>query len=538
MKTILRTWTTTLLGLMCCCSMFATDVDSLIRKSKTYLFSSPQEANYILSNLINQRELKDSLLKADILYHYGMSCNLLGSFDEAIDAFYKVLKLSPNLESPINIQANMQISGVYSSLGDYNKAFEYNDKALSFAKVINDSILIASCHNNRGLIHCNLSEFVTADNSFLSALFINRKLGNIKAIAANLNNMCLYPGNSEAKLKYINEAIIINKNLNAHWSICENLNNKAKQLYYLKRYNEALTVLKNVQEKIKKLGAKELECDNYEYLSWVYSSMGDYKQAYIYINKYLTLYNEMQDDHRLRNVEQSLSSKLMLEKEQNLEIAHHKLRINSLQRNLIILVAIIIIIVTSLLIIPKWLKKKKTLELVNAKLRLEKSERELTELKLSQQQKRISNFEDNLVRLNHQLTSYSLFINNRNEILSIIQDKLKALNRLSDSKIKPELKSIILFIKQCQSNNSNDDTFLQDIDDLSKLYLEKLLLKHPNLTKGESKLATLLRVDLSSKEIALLLGVNTNSVTMSKYRLKKSLKLSKDEDVVSYLRSI
>lgn len=347
MKTTLRAWIITLLGILYCCPVFGADIDSLIRRSKTYLLSSPQEANYILSNLINLNELKDSLLKADVLYHYGLSCNLLGSFDEAIDAFYKVLKLSPDFESRINIQANMQISGVYSSLGDYNKAFEYNDRALSFAKVINDSILIASCHNNRGLIHCNLDEFTTADNSFLSALAINRKLGNIKAIATNLNNMCLYPGDSEVKLKYIDEAVIINKNLNAHWSICENLNNKAKQLYYLKRYDDALIVLNDAQEKIKKLGAKELECDNSEYLSWVYSSKGDYKQAYAYLNKYLALYNEMQDDHKLRNVEQSLSSKLMLEKEQNLELVHHKLRINSLQRNLIILIVIVIIIVTA-----------------------------------------------------------------------------------------------------------------------------------------------------------------------------------------------
>lgn len=67
---------------------------------------------------------------------------------------------------------------------------------------------------------------------FPSALNINREQMNLRQIAGNLNNMCLYKGDAEAKLEMIDEAIAINKNLNSIWSLGENYNNKAKQLYY------------------------------------------------------------------------------------------------------------------------------------------------------------------------------------------------------------------------------------------------------------------------------------------------------------------
>lgn len=517
---------------------YSNTIDSLFNKSKAYLYANPKEASFILDRLLKDPDIKDSLARADILYHYGLSSNMLGSFDEAIDSFYKVLKFSPNPETKLNILANMQISGSYCSLQDYGKAFEYSDKALSFAKIINDSSLIANCHNNRGLIHYNLGEFTVADQFFLTALSINRKIGSIKAVAANLNNMCLYEGNTIDKLTYIDEAIILNKNLNAEWSLCENFNNKGKQLFYLKNYSEAIKLLKETQLRIKKLGAKELECDNYEYLSWIYASIGDYQNAYNYQSRYLILANELQGDQKLRSVERSLASKEMLEKEQYLQDVNHKLRVNKLHRNIIFLMVALAIIIMLSVIVPLWTRKKKKLELIQAKLRLEQYERELAELKINQQSDKLTSIEEDLSKLNHELTTYALLIKNRNDILLGIQNQLKKVCKMPETKVKGELKSLVLFIQQYQSNNQQESIILDNIDEMNRAYLNRLSDRHPDLTNGERKMATLLRVNLSTKEIALLLGVNTNSVNMGKYRLKKALGLDKDADLSTYLASI
>ena len=47
--------------------------------------------------------------------------------------------------------------------------------------------------------------------------------------------------------------------------------------------------------------------------------------------------------------------------------------------------------------------------------------------------------------------------------------------------------------------------------------------RHPNLTQGEKHLASLLRVNLSTKEIAMLTGNTPKTINMNRYRLRKAL---------------
>lgn len=61
---------------------------------------------------------------------------------------------------------------------------------------------------------------------------------------------------------------------------------------------------------------------------------------------------------------------------------------------------------------------------------------------------------------------------------------------------------------------------------------------HPNLTQGEKYLATLLRVNLSTKEISMLTGNVPKTINMNRYRLRKSLNLSSEDDLTDYLQNI
>ena len=138
---------------------------------------------------------------------------------------------------------------------------------------------------------------------------INRAQRNLKEIATNLNNLCLYRGNTEEKLSFIQEAITINKNLDAQWSLGENYNNMGKQYYYDKQYSKALEALHKAYEYAHNIGARELICDNYEYSSMVYAAIGDYAQAYKYLDKRYHLGKELQSSNKLRNIEQEISYK-------------------------------------------------------------------------------------------------------------------------------------------------------------------------------------------------------------------------------------
>ena len=69
-------------------------------------------------------------------------------------------------------------------------------------------------------------------------------------------------------------------------------------------------------------------------------------------------------------------------------------------------------------------------------------------------------------------------------------------------------------------------------------YLEYLTRAYHDLTTSDLKLCTFLRMNLNTKEIAEIMGLSVRSVESRRYRLRKKLRLSKDEDLVSNLISL
>lgn len=58
---------------------------------------------------------------------------------------------------------------------------------------------------------------------------------------------------------------------------------------------------------------------------------------------------------------------------------------------------------------------------------------------------------------------------------------------------------------------------------------------YPELNAHEMKLCAYLRMNLSSKEIAQLMSISVRGVEISRYRLRKKLKLQPNEDLFGFL---
>ena len=107
----------------------------------------------------------------------------------------------------------------------------------------------------------------------------------------------------------LREAITINKNLDARWSLGENYNNLGKQYYYAQRYQESLEALDVARGYADQIGARELISDNYEYRAMVFAAMKRYEQAYHALEEMYRLKGELQNTNRLRSLEQEIAYK-------------------------------------------------------------------------------------------------------------------------------------------------------------------------------------------------------------------------------------
>ena len=76
------------------------------------------------------------------------------------------------------------------------------------------------------------------------------------------------------------------------------------------------------------------------------------------------------------------------------------------------------------------------------------------------------------------------------------------------------------------------------IEDVHKDFNMKLKTSFPNLTDLEKRLAVLIRLNLSNKEIASLLNISAKSVEIARYRLKKKLMLDKNSNLKNFINNI
>lgn len=127
------------------------------------------------------------------------------------------------------------------------------------------------------------------------------------------------------------------------------------------------------------------------------------------------------------------------------------------------------------------------------------------------------------------LTEQRLFLE---ELSSKLDDSIEAEN---DPEIRSKLYGILSLIHQKLTFSREKETFYGEVELIHKEFKMKLENAYPDLTDQEKKLATLIRLNLSNKEIATLLSISPKSVEVARYRLKKKLGLEKDDSLMQFI---
>ena len=116
-----------------------------------------------------------------------------------------------------------------------------------------------------------------------------------------------------------------------------------------------------------------------------------------------------------------------------------------------------------------------------------------------------------------------------------IQEKIKAGYKLSPAESERHLRNIYTYISQFSARDTETVVL---IDEINRQFIERLSQIHPNLSGNEKRLSSLLRVGLSTKEIASIIHSTPKTVNMARYRLRKHLNLETDDSLTEYMKQI
>lgn len=134
-----------------------------------------------------------------------------------------------------------------------------------------------------------------------------------------------------------------------------------------------------------------------------------------------------------------------------------------------------------------------------------------------------------------ELANTTLSIIKKNELLLEIRKMLMQQRRNSSSGQLPKFGSMVKLLDRNISNEDDWKIFENNFEQAHEEFLKRIKEEIPDLTPGDLKLCAYLRMNLSSKKIALLLGITIRGVENHRYRLRKKIGLEHDSNLIEYM---
>jgi tetratricopeptide (TPR) repeat protein/DNA-binding CsgD family transcriptional regulator len=138
-----------------------------------------------------------------------------------------------------------------------------------------------------------------------------------------------------------------------------------------------------------------------------------------------------------------------------------------------------------------------------------------------------------------QLTEVSLELNQKRRYLQQLLTSLNSLPDIKTGSLKQELDELQLGIRSQLNASVSWDSLDQKLLRLAGPDFQRALLKRgTNLTPTELRVCALIRCDLSTKEIAQMLGTSIRTVDTHRTRVRKKLGLGLSDNLYTYLMGV
>ncbi len=161
-------------------------------------------------------------------------------------------------------------------------------------------------------------------------------------------------------------------------------------------------------------------------------------------------------------------------------------------------------------------------------LELDKSEKEIVKLKNEK-------LEVEIEHKNTQLASTAMHLLQKAELLGKIREEFVRIKNGTKNSSEEELKKIMRILGRETQMDKEWEQFAVYFDNVHSDFLQNIKIIYPALSAHELKLCAYLRMNLTSKEIAQLESISVRGVELSRYRLRKKLRIPTETSLFDFL---
>ncbi len=482
-----------------------TKVDSIIQLCSQTAWQNPIKAEQYAASALQ--------LSRKINYNKGI----------AYSNYYLAMLLSDNefdLAEPFLISANEYAEQQYDSvllaktynligkikdkLGQNKEAEDYYLKALKIIKAYGNDSTAASIYNNLAIINNTKGDNLKAIQQYQKAISLNLKHNNQQWLSINymnLSNIFLDQLEYDSTRRYLNKSLSIAEkhNFQRFLSVVHNM----FCCYYdrQKEYDSALIFAKKALFFAQNTNNLRQERTALINIGKLYNNLNQPDSAYYYSEKQRQVGDSIQKHDRIVALDQ-MELKIKYEGLLAINELRHQ---NDLIKYLLVIASLMIIVLSVVVIV------------------------------ISQRQRLRQNRMDN-ERLIHNIqlkaretATKALFLGNKNKL---INDVIEALNKPEQSYKKANQKHINNIISGLKLNQNTNiwEAFEKEFTEVHPSFYKNLQQQYPTLTRNEKRLCAFLKMNMSSKEIASILHLSSDSVNKARTRLRKKINLTGREE--------
>jgi tetratricopeptide (TPR) repeat protein len=456
------------------------------------------------------------------LSNQGTCLGAQGDYTQALGLFLEALRLTENPTVPASRRAAAlsNISLVYNRMGNKKEALDYAFKALQIDRETNNQTGISQSYNAIAGIYNLRDEYDSAIYYYQLAID-NAVPGNPAfqpIVARSLQNMSsIYSRQKKYQqaIVLINESQRMRKIMGEEYQIETFMNIIASNHFKLSNYDSAIYYARKALNLSKKWKVKEGIRSAYLHLQQSNYAKKRYDSAYFFQSLRFayqdSIYNE---SNRIKfdNLRMELAT---LDKQREIEILQKERELEesknfNLKVTLVFSLFSFTLVLLSLVLTYRNRQKRQRLKTLEMQAAIDEKNKEL-----------------------HQHAMRMISMTNG---ITEIENSLKQVKVDSPSGSK-DVQGILKAIKLNRVMDKEWDNFDNYFGQAYHSFYENLDQRNHGLSITEKRLAGLIKMNMTNGEIAGILNIEYNSVKMAKYRLKKKLGLSDEQDINVYLTS-
>ncbi len=456
----------------------------------------------------------------------------MGNYDEAITHFHKATAIFQEEGDTDNINYVKEEMGiVHFLLGAHEEALASFQELLQAYTAIQDSGNMAYAHNLVGVAFYELKDYQSSIFHHEEAYKIRKEISDVRGLGETLNNMALPHmalGNWAAAASFLEQSIGVMEEVQDYRQIPKILGNIGDAKRELGKEQEALSFYQQSIEMAEGHGGKHTQAKAHEKITDLYKELGNFEKALFHQSKYHSLRDSLFNEEKTRIIEDMQAKYKAEEREREIADLEAKNEQARKQRINLIFGLLAVLIITILIISRQRLKIRKDGILHEKELQILKAKEELTAKDLRMTQAELAHHKS-------ELTSYMQNVLSKNALVEELEAKLQAM-KLQGEDVELERKVKLDELLELKILTDEDwVTFKKHFDRVYVGFFDRLRAQHPDLTKAERRLFVLLKLNLSSSEIANILGISPESVKKGRYRLRKKLALHESENLQAFI---